>query len=367
MTPQQREFWVRSMGARANWWALRPEVPIEPEWEFVDTHCHLWMSRDLPDPSAARPWLRTSQYLVDEFLRDTTDLSLSEFVYVECGSGYLSEGPEHLRPVGETAFARELAQTLNGQGGKPKLSAATAFADLASPELSAILDAHLKAGKGLVRAIRHSGARLDDPSARLLAGAARPGLYEDAAFRRGIACLGERGLAFEAFQFHFQLEDIARLVSEASDTTIIINHLGAPIGYGRGERPDAAIFAEWSKGIEALARYPNVIMKLGGIASPVTEYDASLREKPPSSEEFVAERGNYFRHAINVFGAERCMFESNFPVDSVSLSYTTLWNAYKIMASDYPAEERAALLAGTARQVYGLAEHPSAALALTRN
>jgi predicted TIM-barrel fold metal-dependent hydrolase len=93
-------------------------------------------------------------------------------------------------------------------------------------------------------------------------------------------------------------------------------------------------------------------MKLGGMASIVTRYDGHTRESPPSSEDFAAERGAFFHHAIKGFGPERCMFESNFPVDSTSISYPVLWNAFKIMAMEYPASGRRSLLAGTARSVY---------------
>ena len=108
----------------------------------------------------------------------------------------------------------------------------------------------------------------------------------------------------------------------------------------------------WAEHVSRLAELPNLVMKLGGLASIVTGYDGYKRDNPPSSDEFVAERGAYFRHAIRCFGAERCMFESNFPVDSVSISYGVLWNAFKKIATDYGDASRRALLAETARRVY---------------
>lgn len=357
MTPKQRAIWVKSMGARSEWWARRWEPIVEPDWEVIDTHCHLWIERDVPDPESPDTLMRTSRYMADEFLRDTgTGHRVEAFVYAECGSGYYADGPAHMRPVGETEFATQLAKHLNGANGKPHLAAIAAYADLKSPDLGMVLDAHAEKSADKVRAIRHSGARLEDPSARLLAGAAEPGLYENLDFQRGVALLGERELHFEAFQFHFQLEALARLVERTPVTIFVINHLGAPIGYGRGEAADKLLFADWARGVEKLARFPNVVMKLGGLASPVTEYDAALRDFPPSSEEFVAERGAYFYHAIRAFGTERCMFESNFPVDSVSLSYATLWNAFKMIAGEFREVDRKALLAGTASRLYGIAK-----------
>ncbi|WP_180901575.1 amidohydrolase family protein [Martelella soudanensis] len=355
MTPQQRERWVGLMGARTGWWELCAEAALEPDWEIVDPHFHFWIEHEVADPADPTRKLRTSRYLADEFLRDVqSGHRLTDFVYIECGSGYQTDGPDHLRPVGEINFALELAKSLGDGSDRPRLGAISAHADLAHAELDAILDLYVDTGGGLVRSIRHSAARLENPAARLLAGAARPGIYADPAFRRGVARLGERGLAFEAFQFHLQLHELVALVRETPGTTFIVNHLGTPIGYGRGQEADEAVFDEWARGIDALAGFNNIIMKLGGMASPVTEYDAASRPRPPSSEEFVRERGRYFLYAVHALGAERCMFESNFPVDSVSLSFTTLWNAYKIMAGYYSARERQSLLSETARRIYQL-------------
>lgn len=200
MTPQERKTWVRRMGARRAWWDRRREAIVEPGWEVVDTHVHLWDERDFPDP-AGGGMLRTSRYLLDEFLRDTASgHRVAQCVYVECGSGCYADGPDDLRPVGEAEFASALAERLAASQSATRIGAVVAHADLRNPELERVLDAHEDKGRGLVRAIRHSGARLDDPSARLLAGAAPPRLYADPAFRRGVAVLGGRGLAFDAFQ-----------------------------------------------------------------------------------------------------------------------------------------------------------------------
>ena len=353
MTPQERKTWIGMMGARGAWWDLRREAILEPDWECVDTHFHLWKEQLFPDPQEGTLSLRTSRYLLDEFLDDAcAGHKVTQAVYVECGSEYRTEGPSNLRVVGETEFAARLAR--QQASSFPQIGAIIAHADLRDPDLPTVLDAHREAGGSLFRGVRQSGARLEDPAARLIAGAAPPGLYADPAFRRGLALLGDRGLIFDSFQFHFQLEDLEVLARSAPGTVIVVDHLGAPVDYSLARAEDQPAFRPWAKGVEALARLPNVVMKLGGMASIVTGYDGHRRETPPSSEEFVDERGGYFRHAISCFGPERCMFESNFPVDSTSIGYVVLWNAYKRIAAEHPADARRALLCGTARRVYGM-------------
>ncbi|MEJ8573544.1 amidohydrolase family protein [Microbaculum marinum] len=353
MTPQERRTWVRAMGARADWWKRRQEAIVAPDLEVVDAHLHLWDERDFPDPQDAANPLRTSRYLVDEYLRDAgRGHTVTECVYIDCGSSYYTDGPASLRPVGETEYAAGLAEAMAASGGPTRIGAIVGFADLRDRDLDTVLDAHEARGGGLFRGIRQSGARLEDPSARLLAGAAPPGLYAEPAFRRGVARLGERGMTFDAFQFHFQAEQFVALAKSAPGTTMIVNHLGTPIGYTPGPASRDPVFVEWARGVEQMADLPNVVMKLGGIASIVTGYDAHRRDRPPSAQDFVDERGAYFHHAIRCFGAERCMFETNFPVDSVAIGYDGVWNAYKLMAMDYDAGARDALLAGTTRRVY---------------
>jgi predicted TIM-barrel fold metal-dependent hydrolase len=357
MTPQERQAWVRRMGARREWWDSRPEDVVEPGWEVVDAHVHLWEERDFPDPAGAPQPLRTSRYMLPELLADTgSGHRVTRCVYIECGSGYRADGPARLRPLGEAEFAARQAEALAARHGETRVGATICHADLTDPDLAELLDAYGSAGACLVRGVRQSGARLEDPSARLLAGAARPGLYADPAFLRGLAQLGERGLTFDAFLFHVQLGDLVEMARQAPGTTIVVNHTGCPIGHSGTAGPGDPVFDAWARQVERIADLPNFVMKLGGLASIVTGYDAHLRPYPPSSAEFLAERGAYFRQAIRLFGAERCMFESNFPVDSASIGYRTLWNACKTLAAEHRPDERRALLGETARRTYRIGE-----------
>ena len=348
MTPESRRYWTQQMGVRHEWWDQRVEPLFEPDLAVVDTHLHLWDDRDFPDPTGADP-LRTSRYMPENF--DSGGHRIAQIVYLECGSGYRPDGPAVFRAVGESAFAARMRDQFATRCGA-ELAACVSHADLRSDSLGDIIDAHQAASEGLLRGIRQSAARLDDPDARLLAGAAEPGLYRDAAFCRGLAMLAERSLTFDAFVFHHQLEEIAEMARAVPSVTIILNHLGGPVGYdGPGSMPKG-----WRAGIDTVASCPNVVVKLGGVASLVTGYDGAYRDCPPSSEDFIRDRGVLFDHAIDRFGPERCMFESNFPVDSTSISYAVLWNAYKRIATGYGPRARDQLLAGTARAVYRLPE-----------
>lgn len=354
MTPEERAIRVHQMGARHDWWALRHEPALDSELEVVDAHFHLWDARDFPDPASPGALLQTNRYLLDEFLADARGAGhrVAQAVYIECGSGYRTDGPEHLRCVGETEWAAKQAAQSKASDGTETIAAIVAHADLRHPDLDTLLDAHTAAAGGRLRSIRQSAARLENPADRLLAGAAPRGLYADPALQRGLARVAERGLIFDAFLFHFQLDELADLARAVPGATIVINHLGAPVGYTPGPADSDPVFAAWCNSVDRLAALPNLVMKLGGLASVVTQYDAHTRALPPSSQEFVDERGDYFRHAIRRFGPERCMFESNFPVDSVAISYGTLWNAYKTMAAEHGSVASHDLLAGTARRVY---------------
>ncbi|HXW27562.1 MAG TPA: amidohydrolase family protein, partial [Xanthobacteraceae bacterium] len=98
----------------------------------------------------------------------------------------------------------------------------------------------------------------------------------------------------------------------------------------------------------------NVYAKLGGLNMDVNGYGWQHRPKPPTSAELAAATRRYFAHTIERFGPDRCMFESNFPVDKLSCSYTVLWNAFKLLSKGYSAAERAAMFHDTAARVYRL-------------
>jgi len=181
-----------------------------------------------------------------------------------------------------------------------------------------------------------------------------PNLLTEASFREGLAAVKRLGLSFDAYMYHTQLLELVDLASSFLDTPIILNHTGGAIGIGpyAGKRDD--VFKDWRSGIVALARCPNVHMKLGGLGMRVFGFDFGARALPPSSEELAKAWAPYIETCIEAFGAERCMFESNFPVDKGTCSYLVLWNAFKRIVLNASEQEKRALLSETAARVYRL-------------
>jgi predicted TIM-barrel fold metal-dependent hydrolase len=218
--------------------------------------------------------------------------------------------------------------------------------------LEAVLDAHEAAAKGRFRGIRHAGSHALHPDVLMIPGSAPAGLYADRDFRAGVARLGERGLTYDTWHYHYQNQEFADLARSVPGTTMVLDHFGTPLGVGPYASQREHIFEQWKSDIAAIAACDNVVAKIGGLAMPDNGFGWNTAERPPTSDEFIEAQGRYYLHTIEQFGPERCMFESNFPVDRFSLSYRTVWNAFKKLVADFSADERDAMLRGTAARVY---------------
>lgn len=333
-------------GARDHqaWLDQVSEEVVDPERPIIDPHHHLWRREDIGD------------YVVADLHRDTgSGHRVEKTVFVECGASYRTDGPAHLRPVGETAFVAALAEE-SRQAGGAEIAGIVAHADLRlDPDrLDEVLDAHVSAGRGLLRGIRHAGAHALHPETLSIPGRAPAGLYADPAFRAGVRALGERGLTYDTWHYHHQNLEFADLAAAVPGTTLVLDHFGTPLGVGPYEGRREEVHETWREGIAAIAVHPNVHAKLGGLAMPDNGFGWDRAPMPPSSDEVVAAQERYYHHAIGCFGAERCMFESNFPVDRRSLSYHVLYNALKKMAASFTEDEQHAMFFGTAARVYRL-------------
>jgi predicted TIM-barrel fold metal-dependent hydrolase len=341
------------------------EAILEPDLPIIDPHHHLWdrtavaAGADTPPKHGFEAMLRkVPYYMLGELLADmNSGHNVIGTVYMECGSMYRAGGEAALRCVGETEFVNGVAaMSASGLYGPSRACAGiVGHADLTlGAPVKAVLEAHIAAGGGRFRGVRHSAA--SDPDPAVLGPLARrvPGLYLSDTFREGFAQLAPLGLTFDAWLLEPQLTDVIELAQAFPDTTIVLDHVGTPLGLGayagrRGER-----FGVWREAIASLAALPNVVVKVGGLAMVFPGFESYLADPPSGSAAIAEEWRPYVETCIQAFGPTRCMFESNFPVDSATCDYATLWNAFKILGSRYSADEKAALFHDTARRVYRL-------------
>ena len=185
------------------------ETPLDPNREIVDPHHHLW------PPGGSLP------YGVDDLVADTASgHNIVQTVFIECGAGYRPDGPDHLKPVGETEFVAGAADDLvTRHPDAAPIDGIVAHADLSHPELDDILDAHDAATGGRFRGIRDSLAHALEPEAHMIPGRYGEGKFEKPSFRRGLHRLGERGLTYDCWLFHHQNVEFAALARAVPDTT----------------------------------------------------------------------------------------------------------------------------------------------------
>ncbi len=340
---------MASKATNQAWLDLVAETALEPDVPIIDPHHHLWDGwRHMVQP----------RYLIDEMAADLGGgHNVVATVFIECGEMFRADGPEAMRCVGETEFVNGMAaMSASGRYGQTRIAAGIiGTVDLRIGDAAAdVLDAHLAAAPARFRGIRrgafwHASADIQNhrtnPPEGLL-------LRDD--FRAGFKHLRARNLSFEVWCAHTQIPDALSLARAFPDTVIILDHFGGPIGTGPYAGRQDEVLAYWTGQIDELARCPNVMMKLGGLNMEVNGYGWQHRATPPTSAELAAATRRYFDHAIAAFGPTRCMFESNFPVDKLSCSYTVLWNAFKRLAAGYTAAERASLFHDTAARVYRL-------------
>jgi len=343
------------------------EVILEPDLPIVDPHHHLWDRRapgappiPLPDHPFSRIIADNPRYLLDEILKDLqSGHNIRATVFLECGAMYRASAPDALKCIGETEFVNGIAaMSASGLYGEVRICAGiVGHANLRlGDQVEDVLRAHIHAGNGRFRGIRHSASYDEDMSILgLMANRHPPGLYRDATFRQGFAWLHTLGLSFDAWLLEPQLPDLVDLAHAFPDTQIVLDHVGTPLGVGRYEGKREERFGIWRDNIRALAKSENVSVKLGGLAMPFLGFPSFYSKPPASSEQLAKEWKPYIETCIEAFGVNRCMFESNFPVDSGCCTYPVLWNALKRVAQGYSAAEKTALFSGTAARVYRLA------------
>jgi L-fuconolactonase len=331
------------VAVRPDWLALHTEEVVEPALPMIDAHHHLWDFQE-----------KGSRYRATDLVDDIGRQNIRATVFIECHTHYRTDGPDAFRSVGEVEFVLNEAREVAAQGGHIAVGAAiVANAELAlGAEIRPVLSALIAASDGHVRAIRNIAVWHADRSFRASTANPPQGLMLDARFREGFSQLAPLGLTFDAWAVHPQLDELCSLASAFPDTRIVLNHIGGPLAIGpyRGRRDE--VFQEWRKGMLKLAQSPNVSIKLGGFG--MTWFGLGFFEmpRPPGSVELAAAIRPYVEACVEMFGANRCMFESNFPVDKGNFSYNVLWNAFKRVTGGASESERAALFHDTAADFY---------------
>jgi len=327
-----------------DWLALTPESTLEPEIPICDPHHHLWEFRPEPVPY--------QRYLLQDLAEDlSSGHNVRSTVFIEVKARYRSDGPEEMRPVGEVEFVEGLAtESARGQYGRAQVAAAIiGYADLKLGErVAPVLEAMQAASPDRFRGVRHSVGW--DPSPELVNREIQGVLASDQ-YRAGARVLAGMGLCLENSLYHPQLAELAAFARAVPDLTIILNHIGGLVRVGAYANRDDVLPA-WRRGIAAVAACPNVLIKLGGVGQRRFGFDWHARTQPIGSAELAGVLSPLMHYCIEQFGPDRCMFESNFPVDKVSYSYNVVYNAFKRLSKGYTAAERAAMFHDTAARVY---------------
>jgi L-fuconolactonase len=325
------------------WTNQLKEEALEADLPIIDAHHHVW------DDERGR-------YLIEEFSADIdSGHNIRATLFVEAGAMYRSSGIESMKTVGEVEFVNGVAAMgASGRYGPTLVCAGiVGHADLTLGEkVRPVLEALISAGNGRFRGIRH-GVTWDTGNAAKFGKRQAPQhQLLDPVFRQGFACLQPLGLTFEAWQFHPQLPDLMDLLRAFPSTPVILNHVGGLLGIPPHDGSRKEVFNDWKSHIQALAEFPNLSVKLGGLGMLYCGWDFHLRRLPPSSEELASIWRPYIETCIEAFGTSRCIMESNFPVDKQSCSYGVLWNAMKRITKNYSATEKSDLYFNNAARVY---------------
>ncbi len=341
------------------------ETAIEPDLPIIDPHHHLWDLRTIlpmfPEPRHRfiDTLVPVAHYAFDQFKEEITKSghNVIATVFVECGAFYNSDYGDALKPVGEVEYVNGVAaQSASGLYGDTRLCAGiVGHADLTlGAAVGEALDALMAAAPRRFKGIRHQGAWDADPLVLGPPFHAAAQLYQDQTFREGFGELSKRGLSFDAWILEPQISDVIQLARAFPDTPICLNHCGTPLGNASYEGKLEERFPQWREAIMELGQCENVEVKLGGLGM----HNCAMPENGPAagmgSEDLARLWKPYIETCIESFGANRSMFESNYPVDRWGATYSVLWNTFKRITSDASKDEKAALFAGNARRFYAL-------------
>jgi predicted TIM-barrel fold metal-dependent hydrolase len=292
-----------------------------------------------------------SPYLPQNYALDCSPFSVDAVVHIEANW----HDHDGLGVVGETRWVAGLPF---GKGS-PKLGAIVGTADPASPDFENILLAH-RAASPLFRGIRRMAAH--HPDTGVLAWSKRPGLYVDPAFLKGFGKLAQHGLSFDAWAYSVQLPDVTWLASRFPEVPFVINHLATPVGVfgpvgrstGSTASERAGIFSKWQHDIAMLAEHKHVHAKVSGLLMPVLGHTFHKRRELADIDTIVNLLAPFVEHAVKVFGYERLIFASNFPMDKVTARLPDIIEAHARLIAPYGDVALKAIFRENARRFYSI-------------
>jgi len=332
---------------RQEWLDQHIEDAILPDLPIIDPHHHLW------DAGFGR-------YYVEELLKDikSSGHNVESTVYIMSSSNtkiYAKDGPEEFRPLSEIKFAADEAKRADLiPNNHVKVNASiVGSVDLTfGKKLKPVLEKAINISEGRLKGIRMLLASHQDP--RINSGAVRSdlGLMLHPNFIDGAKCIQNADLSLDFWIYHTQLYEMEQIARALPDLTIILNHVGGPIHLGEYEGKQALTHREWRSAMMRLAKIPNINVKLGGLGMAVNGAKFHENNNPPNSTQLSNIWKPWIYETLDMFGFDRCMFESNFPVDKGSCSYGVLWNAFKILAKDMSEDEKNKLFKQNASRIY---------------
>ena len=332
---------------RQEWLDQHIEDPISPNIPIIDPHHHLW------DVGFGR-------YYIEELLEDinSSGHNILSTVYIMSSSNtkiYSKDGLEEFKPLKEIEFATSEGKRADLiPNNKVKVNASiVGSVDLTyGNKLQPVLEKAVNISEGRLKGIRMLLASHIDP--RISSGAVKSdlGLMLHPNFIEGAKCIQNANLSLDFWIYHTQLNEMEKIARSLPDLTIILNHIGGPIHLGEYEGKQAATHREWRSAMMRLSRIPNINVKLGGLGMAVNGAKFHNNKFPPNSVQLSDVWKPWIYETIDMFGFDRCMFESNFPVDKGSCSYGALWNAFKILAKDMSDDEINKLFSKNAAKIY---------------
>ena len=330
---------------RLDWINSGQELPIDSGQKIIDPHHHLW------DRGGSR-------YLAEQLSKDTSrGHAVTDTVFVECLANYRKEGEKKFRSIGETEFVFNESQRAERLEGC-NISGIIAYVDLSlGYEVTEVLTAHNEISSALLKGVRHATAWSSDPNIPVSHSKPSKELMIQQRFIDGVKQLSHFDYSFDAWLYFDQLHELSSLAKKAPETKIIINHLGAPLRIGNWKNKAQEMQALWQVELEKLSSFENVYLKIGGIG--MENYFSTQwanKPTPPSSDQVVSVWNEKILWCIDTFGTEKCMFESNYPVDRQTLPYSVIWNSFQKITNSFSRTEKDNLFWQTAATVYGIGD-----------